>query len=526
MAQRKAVRWLAGIAMAIALALGMTGAAWAVESTDTGSVTLGNIEAGAEIDAYHVITVTWDNQGDQPKEPAYVWSTEGGDKSVANWVKAKHSEYIDATANAVTDKFKDADTKTFYDELSAAIKSGEVVLAPEKTVTVAEGVETTTVKELALGTHLFVIGNSTNYVYQPVAQNVVPVWNDQPKEWEVKEPTVDIDVKRSPVDIKKTVEDVKIIGAQYGDAVNYDLNVPVPQYPENAFNKLFYISDDLSDGLTLDKGSIKVYGVNGDKETELTAGKDYQLTETDSKGKTVDFGINMNEPYYDLVKQYESIHVDYNAVVNNKAEISATGNPNEAKLEFNNNPYDSDGYKTDTDETKVFTFGIDIAKFDKDGTTPLNGAEFNLSTNEGGSNPMQFVKESDGVYHLYNAKNDGDAEHGATVAVDANGKLDIKGLDEGTYYLVETKAPGGYIKPSGAVKITIESVKDSAGNITGSVVKQSDDKIGYVPQDVLNDKGFNLPTTGGIGTVGITAVGVAVMAFAAFMLLRTRKNSR
>ena len=515
--------WLAAFAMTIALVFGITTPAMAVTSGDTGSVSLGNIEAGTQIDVYHVIRVTWDDDDDQPQEPAYVWSTEGGAASVANWVKGEYPAYIDATTNAVTEAFEKADTKAFYDELSAAIKGGTVALTTEKTETA--GATATTIDDLALGTHLFIIRNSTNYVYQPVAQNVVPVWNEQSQKWKVENPVVKIDVKRSPVDIKKTVENVKIIGAQYGDTVNYDLTVPVPQYPDNAFNKLFYISDNLSQGLTLDKSSIKVYGVKGNKETLLVAGTDYQLTETDAKGNSASFGIDMNEPRYDKVKQYGSIHVDYNAVVNNEAEISATGNPNEAKLEFNNDPYNNDGYKTDTDKTTVFTFGIDIAKLDKDGNTPLSGAEFNLSTKQDGSNPMEFVEESAGVYHLYDAKNDAGKKPSATLKVSDKGKLDLKGLDEGTYYLIETKAPGGYIKPSGAVTITITAVKDQAGNITGSVVKQFQDKIGYVPEKVLNDKGFNLPQTGGAGTIAITAAGVCVMAGAAIVLLRSRRNN-
>ena len=521
MSKNRIGAWLATFVMTIALALGIASPAMAVTSSDTGSVALGNIEAGTHIDYYQVITVTWDYEGDQPQEPVYVWSTEG-DKSVANWIKDNHSSYIDAATNAVTAEFEKADAKAFYDELSAAIKGGEVSLTA-KTATAGEGA--TTIDGLALGTHLFIIGNSTNYVYQPVAQNVVPKWNEQSKKWEVENPTVEIDVKRSPVDIKKTVNDVKIVGAQYGDTVNYDLNVPVPQYPDKAFNKLFYISDTLSHGLTLDKGSIKVYGVKGNQETPLVEGADYQLTETNSKGETASFGINMNEPYYDKVKQYDAIHVDYNAVVNSEAEISATGNENEAKLEFNNDPYNNNGYKTDTDKTTVFTFGIDIAKQDKEDKTPLSGAQFNLSTKQDGSNPMQFVKESDGVYHLYDAKNDTNKTPSATVEVDANGKLDLKGLNEGTYYLIETKAPGGYIKPSGAVTITITAIKDAEGNITGSVVDQSENKIGYVPETVLNDKGFGLPKTGGAGTIAITAAGVCVMAGAAVVLLRSRKNN-
>ena len=524
MIKKRMRTWLAALVVAVVLACGFATPAQAVTSDAKGEVTLRNIEAGASIDVYHIITVTWDDTADQPKEPVYVWSTVGGDKSVANWVKIKHPDYIDAQTNAVTDAFNTDDkAKTFYDELSAAIKNGEVALPAEQpTVTAVEG--GTTFRNLALGTHLFIIGGgeNNNYIYQPVAQNVVPVWKDNA--WVVDNPSQDVAVKREETSIDKKIDGTKkIVGAQYGDVINYDLNVPVPQYPANAIKKLFYISDKLSTGLTLDESSIKVYGVNGDEETLLVEGTDYELTKTDSKGNAVSFGINMNEPYYDKVKGYQSIHVDYNAVVNNQAVIGETGNPNEAKLEFNNNPYDEQGYKTDTDETKVYTFGIDIVKLDKDGKTPLSGAEFNLSKHEDGSEPMQFVEETPGVYHLYNAENDKGATPTTTIKVDDKGKLNIKGLNEGVYYLVETKAPDGYVKPSGAVKITITASKDGQGNMTGHV--EGEVTVGYVHQDVLNDKGFELPETGGPGTVALTAAGVVLMVGAAALIVRGRKQN-
>ena len=522
--------WLAALVMAVVLACGFaTPAQAAVTGSDTGSVTLKNIEAGAAIDVYHIITVTWDDAANQPKEPVYVWSTAGGEKSVAKWVASsrKYSSYINAETGAVTEAFKNVDAKAFYDELSAAIKNRDVELSTEQPTVSAIGGDTT-ISDLALGTHLFIIGGgeNNNYIYQPVAQNVVPVWKDNA--WVVDNPNLDVTVKRSETSIDKKIDGTKkIVGAQYGDTINYDLNVPVPQYPDNAVKKLFYISDKLSTGLTLDKGSIKVYGVNADNvEKELTAGTDYQLTDTDSTGKagTATFGINMNESYYERVKGYQSIHVDYNAVVNKDAVIGETGNPNEAKLEFNNKPYDENGYKTDTDKTTVFTFGIDIAKLDKNDNKPLSGAEFNLSKNESGSDPMQFVEEAtSGTYHLFNAKNDEGVTPTTTLKVDANGKLNIKGLNEGAYYLVETKAPDGYVKPSGAVKITITASKDNDGNMTGHV--KGETTVGYVYQEVLNDKGFELPKTGGPGTVALTAAGVALMAGAAALIVRGRKQN-
>ena len=87
---------------------------------------------------------------------------------------------------------------------------------------------------------------------------------------------------------------------------------------------------------------------------------------------------------------------------------------------------------------------------------------------------------------------------------DDNGAAEFIGLSDGTYYLKETKAPDGYNVLTADVEITIAGNENDTTTLTHT-------------QKVENNKGALLPETGGIGTIGLTALAVAVVACALFL---------
>ena len=98
------------------------------------------------------------------------------------------------------------------------------------------------------------------------------------------------------------------------------------------------------------------------------------------------------------------------------------------------------------------------------------------------------------------------------------GRLTLKGLDEGTWYLKETKAPGGYNLLASPVAVTITD--NVNGVLDGKVTVGNDEAVdGLVPLTVENDSGFRLPVTGGMGTFLFTTAGIILMGAAVLLLI-------
>ena len=164
----------------------------------------------------------------------------------------------------------------------------------------------------------------------------------------------------------------------------------------------------------------------------------------------------------------------------------------------------------------------------------LPGAEFELKK---GNDKLYFIKESDGKYRV--AKS-GDTGATTTLKVgedgDAKGKLEIRGLDLGTYTLTETKAPGGYNKLREPYTLILRDEVDASdendpkAGMDGTLETTQNDKGtangGNYEVTVLNKKGFELPVTGGRGTIMFTVGGILLIALAgAVLVISRRRNS-
>lgn len=521
---------LMALCLTLLLAVGVFGTAALAAPIvkDTGSIEVSDVEDGVAVNAYQVMTVKFDYDTQQPVDPVYFWSD-----AVKDWVSANYPAYINADGSVTEDftvgegKMTAEDAAAFYDALAAAIKGGTITLTASGTCTGSD-----TIDNLPMGGYLILVENGMK-VYRPSAVNIVPAYNETTQEWEMS--TSALKVKYSDMTMDKTVNEDQTDDrhdkdawdqAEIGETVNFDLRTNVPQYPANAFAKQYAISDTLSEGLTLEADSIKVYGVKGNVETELTKGTAYtqEITRPDpDKTGTTSFTLTF---VYDQIKTYEKIHVDYNAVVNKDAVVGTAGNPNKAVLDYNNNPYDSNSWKEKKDEVKVYTYGLKVNKVDN-ANQPLTGAEFTLSKDQNGRNPMPFFKTGDGTYRVpATAEEAQNATTTLQVGADdaTKGKLNISGLSVGTYYLTETKVPGGYNKPSNPV--TIIEIKDENHNGQPTINDNPNEfGDGVVELNVVNTKGFKLPTTGGMGTFLFTMGGVAIMgaAILLFFVLRRRK---
>lgn len=516
MKHRKLLK-LMSLGLALLLMAGMLDTTvFAISSTDKGTITVSGVEDGVAVSAYRLMDVNYDFTKDQPVDPVYTWVS-----SVQTWVDLNYAAYSDA--NNFNTKSVDATVAAeFYDRLSAAIRSGAVSLAAEGNLTGSGNMT-----NLTMGNYLILIENGMK-VYKPSAVNLVPEWNSTDEKWEMTSPAA-VTVKSSEPSLDKSINEDVADGhtsgkgqynqgadnAALGDVINFDLRADIPSYPANATAKKYAVSDTLSEGLTLDTSSIKVYGVNGTSETLLSEdGGSYIITYTrpgnsNATSFTVDFD-------YDSIKDYQKVHIDYNASLNANAKIGTEGNPNQAYLDYNNNPYDSTSWKSKEDKVTVYSYGIDVTKTNKSGGV-LSGAEFTLSFNSDGSNPIRFFKRSDGKYRL--ALSSESATATDNLVVDGNGQLELLGLDSGTYYLTETKAPGGYNKLNVAVTIVIaDDDYNGSVTVTQSGGSTQDISSGIVPVTVQNSQGFELPVTGGMGTLLFAAIGIVLMGAGLLLL--------
>ncbi len=114
----------------------------------------------------------------------------------------------------------------------------------------------------------------------------------------------------------------------------------------------------------------------------------------------------------------------------------------------------------------------------------------------------------------------------------ADGIVDFGELPDGTYKIVEKKAPAGYNTLSGAITVVIsngEIISVSGADTNASNIQQATESVdsdGYKVYTfaVPNTSGASLPNTGGIGTVIFTALGAVLVIGAAIALLATRKR--
>lgn len=302
--------------------------------------------------------------------------------------------------------------------------------------------------------------------------------------------------------------------AQVGDTVTFNLTAKVPDMTDyNTYKFVFH--DTLSHGLAFDANSVKVT-VAGAAVTKDT---DYKVVEPSgaSKELTVTF---------DDLKKVTGATTGAEIVVTYTAKITKDAvkdNPakNTVYLEYSNNPGTDGTGKSNPDESKVYTYDIEIHKFHTEDidANRLANATFKLTTDANGDNVVKLVNET--VVNTYHVQ--GDGETGTdTVTTDATGKITIKGLKAGTYYLHETIAPTSYNKLKKPIKIEI-TVAGEAYTTPTYKVDEADQNTSNIIK-VENVKGVMLPETGSIGTIGLTLLGVAVVLLGVFAPKKKKEN--
>ncbi len=288
--------------------------------------------------------------------------------------------------------------------------------------------------------------------------------------------------------VKNGGEYLDMVGAFLTDTVEFKVTAGIPM--QIADMKTYKITDNIPQGLTLNRESIKIEATTADS-SETVPTDVYTLSQT---GLEVTFN-----PQKLAENNYSAIIITYTAKLNmEEAVIGGDGNVNTVTLEYTNKVAengDEEDKTTTTDTAQVHTGALSIEKVEKGNVeTKLAGAKFKIATTEQNAKDGIFVKD----------------ETGADIEVETNdqGQAVIEGLKyadneaDTSYWLVETQAPS-YIE-DGVTKY-YNLLKDPVEVQVGKTTHES-------AVQIENGKGFDLPATGSIGLAIFTVVGIAVMA--------------
>ncbi len=280
-----------------------------------------------------------------------------------------------------------------------------------------------------------------------------------------------------------------------GDTAKFTISGTVPNYPADATRAVYSITDVPDEGLEVDMNSFVVK--SGDKT--LAKDTDYTLTKNSNGTYTVAFAKT-----FVLENPGQAVTIDYSAKIT-KIDLATGKVGNKVYGTFTPNPYEEKDVDTDKTDPWDQTYGFEFKKLG-DGKA-LAGAGFTVKDASG--NPVTYIDAS-GALHT-----DG------KVTSDVNGWVYVNGLEAGEYTVSETTVPSGFQKIDD-FKVTLGASTatgnaSSTGNVTeGNFLdagEKTDPKVGV------------LPTTGGAGTIALTAGGILLIAGGSVALLRSRRRN-
>lgn len=355
---------------------------------------------------------------------------------------------------------------------------------------------------------------------EPEAAVTFNVTNDRP---DVEKKVIDKN------DSPKTEADYSV-----GDKVPYQITVTVP---ENITKLTTFTVSDTPNHLKYNNDAeltCKGAAVDSSVYTIATEGEGVPVN-----GFKITFTPANMEKYAG-----KTIIIKYTATLQKDADQTTAGNWNDVSLVYSNKigvDGKEEGQKEIHDSTFVYTFKVKVHKIaDDDNKTGLENVEFDL-----------YKEDEKGIVTGKDAEALGldPTKHWTKVnekslKTNGEGYVEQGGLANGEYYLVETKTASGYNLLKAPVKVTLSiqetttwtktNIYDGQGNLLKHTVTnktttfKDGDKVsdGVHTITVVNRKGFDLPTTGGFGTLLFSGIGVLLVVAGVGVLLSLKKKNR
>ncbi len=335
--------------------------------------------------------------------------------------------------------------------------------------------------------------------------------------------------------------------AWIGQDIDYRLTGHVADNIASYDTYYYEFQDTLSKGLKVVKNSdgslngLHVYIVNNGTTNEVKFDKasGYDVAVTDDATT----GTELLKVSFDNLKAVQSakgnaisvdaastVVVTYKAQLTSDAEYTATGNTNEVKLVYSNNPMTNDKGTSESDKVTDYVFGLDVTKTASDDLHKKLVAAFKVKMIKEGTTPVtgdEWLTETGGL----TSNSD---EAGVFRTNETTSKVFIPGLVAGEYEITECETPAGYNSISFTItvtptydkatgKLTKLTVKDSSDMVTSEFDKNVDSTM--IPVTIQNKKGSGLPLTGLNGVTFTWIAGGAVLCIGVAHLIRSRKQA-